>query len=636
MIKFSTNPILFKITHINGDQYDTAINASFILGKAFHYAMEVYNGGSDEHAIMNESDAIKAGLSAGVQYIEEYNDGFINYTSTIPTKQKMIEKFVFMFNSYVQEMPYGKEEILETEGQFIEEVDVEWRGQRLHLPIPLKGYTDKIVRDDQGRVVIVDYKTTGQFSNPEKIDGKKLIQAVQYYFGVYAKLGEQPYKMVFEEVKHTKNAKGGAQVKQYEYVYGENELMFDFYLRFYDDVTRGLMGEQVYVPNLDAMYDNEVAIIAYAHRLDVGEERARKMKEHKVKNVTDLLTKEVHLASSMNALFKTLENKAIIGKHIDYSNMERHEQITMKLAEHAILVKYDSVISGHTVDLYRFIPSFGVKMSRLEGFARDIEQATGVKNVRVLAPIPDSSMVGFEIPKKIRTYPDSSTIAPNGYELMIGVDQEGNVEMFDITTAPHMLIAGATGSGKSVFLHSIIKQLLQIDKAQIYLMDPKRVEFGIYEDQVEEYVFDKDYMIASLSRLVDEMEERFIAMRDAKVRDIAELPEYGRIFIVIDEFGDITAGGGITAESANTLVQRIAQMGRAAGVHLIIATQRTSVDVISGSVRNNFPTKVAFRMSKAIDSQILLDQAGAETLLGKGDMLFATDRGVKRLQGFNA
>jgi RecB family exonuclease len=201
----STNPILFKIKYINRDSIDTASGAGAVLGQAFHKAMEVYYGGSDTLVPVNEAEAIEYGLKAGMDFIDKYNDGFIRWTTNIPNKTKLFELLSFTFNAYVKERRYQPDTLIATEDEIKEAIDIEWKGNRITLPVKLKGYIDKVA-DEEGNLKIYDYKTCHAFSNPEKIDGGKIIQAVVYYLLAYAKHGEAPYSMIFEEVKYTKNS----------------------------------------------------------------------------------------------------------------------------------------------------------------------------------------------------------------------------------------------------------------------------------------------------------------------------------------------------------------------------------------------------------------------------------------------
>jgi hypothetical protein len=628
---------------VNGERFDTTTYASGMIGRAFHHAMEVYYGSVEELKPKDESEAIKFGLEAGMDFIDKYNDGWIAWTKNVQNKQKAFDMFSFAFNQYVQYTSHDRTNIVACEDEIVETIDIKWRGKRLSLPVPLKGFIDKITNDD-GKLKITDYKTCSRFSDPEKIDGAKILQAVQYYLLAYAKYEIEPYSLIFEEVKLSKNRDGSSQVREYEVVYADNELYFDFYFRFYEDMVRALNGESVFPPNVHTMFDNEVSIIAYIHRLDIAETTAELMKKHKVKTLSELLRKEIQSAGNMRKLMKTVEQQFVSAKNLNYETMTNEEKIATKMMEHGMMLQFDSVVHGATVDMYRYVPSIGLKMARLKSYVEDIEQVLGISGVRVLAPIQNSTMVGFEVPRSERTFP--SVPHGDGFDIAIGQSIMGEPRRFDIRTAPHMLVAGASGSGKSVFLNSLITQLTRIPNAQLHLFDPKRVELSHWKSRAVEYESDIEKIYNGLANLEKEMSNRYKALEKEGARSIETISGIPYKFVIIDEFGELIAGdhkvetedgGEINISKAiETKILRLAQMARAAGIHVIIATQRPSTDIIKGTIKANFPTKVVFRTAKQVDSQIVLDEPGAERLSGKGDLLFACDTGIERLQGFNS
>ena len=355
-VKFSTNPILFKINYLNGEYIDTLTGVTGLIGKAFHSAMECYYG-------VDKDLALQEGLEAGLKLIDEYPLGFLEFSKTIPTKQDAQDLFSFGFTSYVSERSQVGN-LIECEAMIEEDIRVEWNGQTVDLPVKLKGYIDRVNRVD-GKICITDYKTCRSFSDLDKIDGAKILQAVTYYFLCYAKYGEAPHSMTFEEVKLTKNRDGSPQVKDYTILYDDNELFFNFWFRMYDDVTRAINGEMVYVPNVYTVFDNEVSLISYIHRLDVSEEAALLMEKLKVKSITDLLKAKMESAGNLRALLSTAERQFILS-NINYENMTIEERIRTKMMEHGMVLKFDSKIEGHSVALYRYTPSIGLKMSRLD------------------------------------------------------------------------------------------------------------------------------------------------------------------------------------------------------------------------------------------------------------------------------
>lgn len=685
MVKLGSNPVMFRINKLNGDEIETTSKASNVLGKAGHKALQRYFGGvPDLPTAADEGEAIKQGLEYGNEYLKNYSDGFIEWTDKIASRAKLNEKFAFCYFGYLKELNKKDiKNILLIEETLKYRIEIEGK----ELPVPLKGIADLVYEDQKDRIVILDHKFTGQYSPEDKIDGSKLIQAAINYFLVYAHTGKKPYKIIFAEFKTSQNMKPDEsgkippQTKRFEMVYEETPLMFELFYRLYEDVTSALMGNMVYVPNFNAIYDNEVAIMAYIHRLDQPEEREAQFKKMKVDNITDFLKKKIQKTGSMKKYLDTVSKNFVSAKTLNYSTMTTQEKIKMKLAEHGLGVEFDSKLVGASVEMYRYEPSVGLKMSKVEGYVKDIEQVLGVSGIRVLAPIPNSTMIGFEIPLKDRTFPSLPT--PQGYEIAIGQDIMGGIRRFDVRTAPHILVAGASGSGKSVFLNGFIEQIATT-MPELYLFDPKIVELAGYKHLAKQYETDPDKINEALEQLVIEMEERYKALATLKKKNI-DGTDFKYKFVIIDEFGDIAIqnplgrivwtfcgkhkrfdkSGDLTKllstkrklrVKEQDLVDdvafcdkcekhtippfeqnllRLAAKGRAAGIHLVIATQSPRVEVIKGSIKANFPVKVLFKTAKQSDSLVVIDEPGAEKLLGRGDMLFVGDKGIERLQGFN-
>jgi len=368
------------------------------------------------------------------------------------------------------------------------------------------------------------------------------------------------------------------------------------------------------------------------------------MAKIEINKVSEVLKAEMQNTANMNKLLK-MTDTLVEDKNINYDAMENSQKIQVKLLEHGMTVHFDGMHEGNAIDIYRYRPSIGLKMSRLLAYVADIEQVMGVSGVRVLAPIPNTSLIGFEVPRYHRTFPGK---APKNkdFNVAIGANVMGETIRFDLRKAPHLLVAGSTGSGKSVFLNSIIAQIIEGTDSELHLFDPKIVELSKFAHKATEYLNDAQTIYLSLCDLVDEMNRRYHEFSRTGARNIEE---YGNgmkyKFVIIDEFGDLIMTGekfrnklGEKLDLSKEISKKIlilAQKARAAGIHLIIATQRPSTDIITGSIKANFPTKIAFRTAKAVDSQVLLDESGAEKLLGKGDMIFSGDFGQVRLQGFS-
>lgn len=628
--KFGSDPFMFKVGYINGDQIETTSTPTNVIGKAMHKALETYLGGNPDKPVPNDDgEAIKIAHAVGLEYLESYSDGFIGYNTVIESRAKLNERFAFAFFGYIKEFNYQKyvQSVLLVEKMLKHKVEIDGKV----LPIPLKGSADLVYRDKKGRVVIRDHKFTSKYSDEDAIDGAKLLQAAYNYLLVAAETGEKPYSMVYAEFKITPNKDGSPQMREFEIVFEEHPLVFEFFYRYYQDVTDALLGKQVFVPNVYAMFDKEVSILAYIHRLDVNEEREQAFKKMKVDNITDFLKKRIQKDGAMKKYMDTVSAKFVSAETLNYKTMTTEEKIKMKLAEHGLAVEFHSKVRGNSVELYRYEPSVGLKMTKIVSYLKDIEQVVEKSGIRVLAPIPNSGLVGFEIPLETRTFPTAP--ATQGFKLAIGQTVMGEARRFDIRQAPHMLVAGSSGSGKSVFLNAVIKQLLEIPNVELHLFDPKQVELFQFEsnEKVVEYQSHHAAIATSLEGLVEVMEERYKDLKALGVRNIEGAPSMPYKFVIIDEFADL----GMKT-TVGSLIQTLAQKGRACGIHLIIATQRASAHVISGDIKVNFPTRAVFRMSKSIDSRVMLDEDGAEKLLGKGDMLFASDAGVERLQGFSS
>lgn len=628
---------MFKVNRINGDQIETTNNASTVLGQSCHEAMKWYFGGGDTPTPTDEGEATLLAHDKGLLYLTNYSDGMVKWSKNIADRAKLNEKYAFAFYGYLKEFDFAKhiKEVLIVEKSITHTVEIDGK----LLPVPLTALSDLVYRGHDDKIRIIDHKFTSKYSDPEAIDGAKLIQAAFNYFTVYAELGEAPYSMIFREFKTTKNQDKSPQTKEIEIVFDETPLLFEFFYRLYEDITDALMGKQVYIPNIQAMYDKEVAILSYIHRLDIDEERAKAFHSMQVDNITDFLKKRIERDGSMKKYLETVTEKFISAGTLNYSTMTTQEKIKAKMAEHGIGLNFENSTVGSAVTLYRFEASVGVKMTKLESYVKDIEQVTSTAGVRILAPIPNSDLVGFEIPNEVRTFP-SGLPTSSGFDLAIGVDIMGATVRMDIREAPHVLVAGATGAGKSVFLNTLIEQLASIPKAEMILIDPKMVELSRYAGVAKSYHSDVEDINMALAMLVGEMDRRYEMLQAKGARNLKEYHAKGGrlpyIFVIIDEYGDLVVRG--VAKTIKTSILLLAQKARAAGIHLVLTTQRPSVNIVDGVIKANFPTRIAFRTASSTDSHVIFDQSGAEKLLGKGDMLFMNPSvtGLQRLQGFYA
>ena len=346
--------------------------------------------------------------------------------------------------------------------------------------------------------------------------------------------------------------------------------------------------------------------------------------------------------------------------------LENKQSIEKTLLSFGIAIKSISAVVGPTVTLYEIVPKEGVRISKIKNLEDDIALSLAALGIRIIAPIPGRGTIGIEVPNKnpnivsMREIITSEKFTKNSYALPIGLGKTINNESFvvDLAKMPHLLVAGATGQGKSVGLNAIITSLLYTKhpcEMKFVLVDPKKVEFTLYSaienyylaalpDNGDAIITDTKKVVRTLNSLCVEMDNRYDLLKTAKMRNIKEYnakfcarelsPAFGHrympyIVVVIDEFGDLIMTAGREVEQP---LARLAQLARAIGIHLVIATQRPSVNIITGSIKANFPARIAFRVQSGVDSKTILDATGANQLIGKGDMLISTGSDVVRLQ----
>lgn len=307
-------------------------------------------------------------------------------------------------------------------------------------------------------------------------------------------------------------------------------------------------------------------------------------------------------------------------------------------------------VRGATVTLYKFRPQIGVRVAKIRNLKDELAATLHVPSVRIMAPMEDGS-VGIEVPNKDRAVlPVSDLLQSREYlttdmELPCAIGRTVTNEIFmaDLAEMPHLLVAGATGQGKSVGLNVILMSLLNKkspDDLQLVLIDPKQVEFSLYSKIENSYlaapvITEADKAEQTLESICNVMEDRYAMLGSVGVRNIKEynaipiVEKLPYIVVVIDEYGDLVMTSGKQMEY---YICRIAQKARAVGIHMIISTQRPSATIVTGNIKANFPTRIAFRTTTGTDSRVILDQMGAEKLTGKGDMLFFSGAETTRVQ----
>ena len=352
---------------------------------------------------------------------------------------------------------------------------------------------------------------------------------------------------------------------------------------------------------------------------------------------------------------------------IDEAELQANKnKIVETLGNYGIAIEKIKATIGPTVTLYEIVPAAGIRISKIKNLEDDIALSLAALGIRIIAPIPGKGTIGIEVPNSkpetvsMRSVLASEKFQNNKYALpcAIGKTISNETYVFDLAKMPHILMAGATGQGKSVGLNAIIASLLYSkhpSELKFVMVDPKKVELTLYNrierhylaklpDSEDAIITDVKQVVRTLNSLCIEMDQRYDLLKAAECRNIIEynekfkarrlLPTEGHRFLpyivlVVDEFADLIMTAGREVESP---IARLAQLARAIGIHLIIATQRPSVNIITGSIKANFPARIAFRVISQVDSKTILDQSGANQLIGRGDMLLSTGNDLVRLQ----
>lgn len=385
------------------------------------------------------------------------------------------------------------------------------------------------------------------------------------------------------------------------------------------------------------------------------------------KETTELYDPTAELSKYTLPTLDLLNEPTSDGCPVDLHEQEENkERITKTLNDYKIPISHIEATVGPTVTLYEIIPAEGVRIATIKRLEDDIAMSLSAIGIRIIAPMPGKGTIGIEVPNKDpQTVSIKSILGSKKFQetkcrlpMAMGATISNDVYIADLTKMPHLLVAGATGMGKSVGLNTIIASLLYKKhpaELKFVLVDPKMVEFSLYSvlerhflaklpDEEEAVVTDMDKVVRTLKSLCVEMDQRYLLLKDANVRSITEYnerfvqkrlnPEKGHrylpyIVMIVDEFADLIMTAGKDVE---TPIARIAQKARAVGMHMIVATQRPSTNVITGIIKANFPGRIAFRVSQMVDSKTILDRTGANQLIGRGDMLFSVNGSMDRVQ----
>lgn len=627
------NPLAFKKKYILS-VFDDIMSPSAVVGQACHKALQAYyeDGAEPQEAI-----------DKGLDYINHMSDTGIDYGKT-GSREQILKSYNQAINFYFEEMPQYHE-ILAVEQTIVTETTTV-DGEKLSLPI--KVIIDLVTRNKLGEIEVIDHKFVRSYSDGAIDNFNHFLQGMFNYHAIKEKYGEAPKRIIFNECKVAKNKDNTPQLQPYtiefEGMYGDFATFYKLFNSCTEYISRK---DAIFLPNPNDIFDGQISFETFRAGV-IGVDRPVSVK---------------HKTEQRQFVEKNFVASAI--DRADNQHITDEEKIRMKFGEFGIPVEMQETHRGASITQYTMKPSRGVKMSSIEKHANDLALALEAESIRIEAPIRGTSLVGVEVPNKERKIIEmgENHLRKGTMEIPIGVDVFGKTVYKDLVDMPHLLIAGATGSGKSVMLNVLLTALTKqvSEKAlELVLIDPKRVELAQFSEAphlVEDVIYDIDEAAIQLDNLIERMEARYNYLAKMGVRDISQIKDMKRVVVVIDEFADLMLNGGtdkrvqkklighgprggpqyktIEKPSIETQIVRLAQKARAVGIHLVLATQRPSADVVTGLIKANIPTKIAFMTTTSVNSKIILDQAGAEELTGKGDMLFLdpAEKELKRLQG---
>ena len=428
-----------------------------------------------------------------------------------------------------------------------------------------------------------------------------------------------------------------------------------------DDSKENIIIEPTDIQEVDTTDNDDVALVIEETQ---GEETVDKIERHTVDTPFD---PHYELRDFKFPTLDMLNDYGDKKSEIDEAELQANKnKIVETLGNYGIGIEKIKATIGPTVTLYEIIPKAGIRISKIKNLEDDIALSLAALGIRIIAPIPGKGTIGIEVPNSkpetvsMRSVLASEKFQNNKYALpcAIGKTISNETYVFDLAKMPHILMAGATGQGKSVGLNAIIASLLYSkhpSELKFVMVDPKKVELTLYNrierhylaklpDSEDAIITDVKQVVRTLNSLCIEMDQRYNLLKAAECRNIIEynekfkarrlLPTEGHRFLpyivlVVDEFADLIMTAGREVEAP---IARLAQLARAIGIHLIIATQRPSVNIITGSIKANFPARIAFRVISQVDSKTILDQSGANQLIGRGDMLLSTGNDLVRLQ----
>lgn len=618
------NPAAFKKKY-QEKIYDQKVSPSALVGQACHKFVEVL--------LKDGLDLVDAALEEGYKHIRGTSDVAIEYGKT-GTREAIMQSYANGTRMYLEECAdrWIDRTVLSVEGKYTEVIHDDL-GRELGLPA--KCFVDALWQSTKvetfngkeypaGTLFVEDHKFVRSYEDADDLSPARLIQAMfNWHIIRETKLKKAPAAVIFNEVKLTQNRNGEPQSQYYVIDMNDQAQYFSVFYRLYNDVLKKVVShEDVYLPNFFDPFDGKQTWVEYCQGLISVESP-----EIVAPKVRELRYQEKEYVESAQ------DRKG-------NENLTPEEKIRRKFQEFGIPVDMQETHTNGNVCMYTCKPSRGVRMSAIEKHDKDIALALKARSVRIQAPIRGTGTVGIEVPaeKRVAIQYDTS----RSYDLLevpIGTDVFGVLHTTRVQDMPHLLVAGTTGSGKSTWINGLIRTLAASDPkdVQLLLIDMKRVELAQHNDLphlLTKVIYETHKAIAAISWLNEEMDRRYEMLERKNVRNIAEVNGVPYLLAIVDEYAHLIHSAGPGLEKT---IVRLAQMARAVGIHLVLATQRPSVDVVTGLIRSNFPSRICFSVPTRIESTIVLDSKGAEELTGKGDMLYMGSDGkpLQRLQAFS-
>ncbi|WP_347219334.1 DNA translocase FtsK [Chryseobacterium sp.] len=614
--QFARNEKAFEMIYIYG--YQSKSSASTVAGNAYHEALSNYFKAKKVNEILSLPELEQIAF----EYIENVEAKKWKLQKTTPTiaesKLKASKTVTALLGNFYREKAIYEDyvsKVIDVEVSLTEYLTI----NGVDVPIPCNMMIDLVFEDHDGKIIIVDHKSKGSFSSEDELSLSIGKQAITYVNGYESYSGLVIDEVWFSENKYSVNRNGDPQVNMFR-VPLDNDTRRLYEVLLYEPLKRMVEAvnnpDYVYVINDNDNFVDRAELYEFWAKTLISEVDEFDIDESK-RDLIEKRTRKIRDASIGSVNPKVIKQfKANAASFIQYdlntTDMTQEQKIEHVLRTFGMQTQVAHTLNGYSSNTYLLEIGAGVKIGSIQKFKLDIANQLNVSNVRVsdnLKVYEDKSYLGIETSKKRERdliWDESELI---GLKIPMGKDNLGNTLYWDLDkhSTPHQLVGGATGSGKSEYLKSILNYIIKTGLKDVYIFDPK-YEFEEMRDVGFEVYNDISEIEVILQLLVEKMEEK------KKIKDSS------KIIIIVDEYAELMAAAGKKSSIAINLT-RLLQIGRSLGFRVVAATQRASTKIIDGDTKVNFPIQVCFYVPKKIDSKVMIDNEGAETLAGEGDGL---------------